>query len=308
MSQYADFNFGNKNLIFYDKNKVEIQSFTPEGSERSIRFFKKTGFDKWSKDAKIISRYGFSSFREPFEIEPWNQILIDEANKYGTLVDKNKEKALRGEISDSEVLKETKMSVGKIMQKDLIWVARGQMICHPESLIYGEVDEIWYHKKTDTYYIGDTKTSSSVDKMSYWYQLGIYIEILKALNPNKKISSIALIDWVKIKKEKWVYNKKFNESQWQESIGKDAKPNDPVYNAKWSGKKALPVPEEKNSLVEKNLEKSQILSQVKNDIAFIKNFKINSVAVFQEKLNSDEKFTFENNMLQEKYDELKNGI
>ena len=60
------------------------------------------------------------------------------------------------------------------------------------------------------------------NKMSYWYQLGVYIEILKALNPDKKISALALIDWVKIKKEKWVYNKNFNVADWNDYINMEA--------------------------------------------------------------------------------------
>ena len=308
MKKYADFDFGNKNLIFYNKDKVEIHNFQPEGSERTIRFFRKVGFGQWDKGGKIISRYGFSSFRDPFIIEPWNQILIDEANKYGTLVDKNKEAALKGLISNDEVLKETKMSVGKIMQHDLIWVARSEMICHPDSLIYGEVDEIWYHEKSDTYYVGDTKTSSSVNKITYWYQLGIYIEILKKLNPDKNISVFGLIDWVKIKKEKWVYNKNFNKNDWLNVSGEQAKPTDPVYHARWTGKALLLNVEEKNSLVKRDLEKTNILEQVANDILLIQKFGISSVDVFQDKLSKDQDFISENNILQEKYNSLKNEI
>jgi|GEM_PF-2848870 len=70
MEKYSDFQFGKENLIFYDKNKVEIHSFTPENSKRAIRFFRKIGFDNWDKAGKIISRYGLSSFRDPFEVEP----------------------------------------------------------------------------------------------------------------------------------------------------------------------------------------------------------------------------------------------
>ncbi len=305
--KYADFEFGNNNLKFWDENKVELKEFKPEGSDRVVRFFRKKGFSQWDKDAKIISRSGFSSFREPFEIEPWNQILIDEANFYGTSVDNNKENALRELITDIDVMKETKMSVAKIMNENLIWVARGQMVCHPDSLIYGEIDEIWYHKDTDTYYVGDTKTSSSVDKMGYWYQLSIYIEILRALNPDKKISSIGMIDWTKIKKEKWVYNRNFDESKWTDWIGKDVTPNDPVYRARWNEKIEIPV-EETNLLIKRDLERDQIIKQAKEDIELIKKWNIFSVDIFNNLVENNGDFISENMKLQEQYEFIKGNL
>lgn len=306
--KYANFDKGNKDLIFWDETKVELKSFTPEGQDKEIRFFRKKNFNQWSEEAKIISRSGFASLREPFIIEPWNQILIDEANKYGTLVDENKEKALRGQISDEEVLKETKMSVAKIMKENLIWVARGQMVCHPDSLIYGEIDEIWYNEKEDTYYVGDTKTASQVNKMTYWYQLSIYIEILKKLNPTKKISSIAIIDWVKIKKEKWVYNKSFDENKWQSFIGEKVKPTDEVYKAKWSGKTPISPIEETNLLIKWDVSKTGLSSQVIKEFDFIKKYKITSPKFFEEQLKINGDLKKENDNLQSSYDSIRNKI
>lgn len=304
---YEDFEFGKKTLKFWDDSKVELLEFLPEGRDKKIRYFNKKGFLKQDKESKIISRSAFSSFREPFEIEPWNQILIDEANKYGTLVDLNKEQALRGLISDKDVILETKMSVAKIMKEGLIWVARGQMVCHKESLIYGEIDEIWYDKKTDTYIVGDTKTSSAVDKMTYWYQLSIYIEILRSLNPDKKISSIGIIDWVKIKNEKWIYNKNFIENEWKSWIGKEIKETDPVYKSRWNEKQPIET-EKTNSLIKRDLERDRLIELVKNEFALISKFKISSVAVFKQKLTSDAEFIKENNLLQKKYNYIKTNI
>ena len=305
--KYADFEFGENTLNFWDDSKVELKQFTPEGSQRVIRFFRKKGFNEWSKEAKIISRSGFSSFREPFEIEPWNQILIDEANIYGTKVDENKELALRKKINNLEVMEETRMSVGKIISQGLIWVARGQMVCHPDSLIYGEIDEIWYDKEIDTYFVGDTKTASTVDKMTYWYQLSIYIEILRKLNPNKKISSIGMIDWVKIKSEKWVYNRSFNENYWSEWIGKDVKDSDPVYRARWNEKRPIEV-EKTNLIIKRDLERDNILNQCIKDLEFIKKYNISSVDKFKEFLENDIVFKEENKNLQERYDFIKENL
>jgi len=300
--KYEDFKKGNDELVFWDKTKVELKSFRPNGKEKDIRFFRKKNIDEWSEQAKIISRSGFSSMREPFIIEPWNQILIDEANKYGTLVDENKEKALRRLIDDSEVIKETRMSVAKIINEGLIWVARGQMVCHPDSLIYGEVDEIWYDSKNDIYYVGDTKTASQVDKMTYWFQLSIYIEILKKLNPSKNFSPIAIIDWVKIKKEKWVYNKNFDESKWVDQIGKDVSPTDEVYTSRWKDKIPLLPPEETNLLIKRDLSKIGLLDQVQKEFELIKKYNITSPKVFESIIKTNPSFKKENEILQKNYD------
>ncbi len=302
--KYADFEKGNNELKFWDSTKVELKSFAPEGQDKTIRFFRRKNISPWKEEAKIFSRSGFSSIREPFIIEPWNQILIDEANKYGTLVDKNKEDALRGKISDDKVLKETKMSVAKIMNEELIWVARGQMVCHPESLIYGEIDEIWYSEKEDTYYVGDTKTASQVDKMTYWYQLSIYIEILRALNPNKKISSTAIIDWVKIKKEKWVFNKDFDESKWKSFIGKKVTPKDPVYRSRWNDKKPLSPPEETNLLIKRDLSKIGLIDHIKNELNFIRKYQLTSPKSFEDLVKENSSLKEDNELLQSKYDSI----
>ena len=306
--KYANFEKGKSELIFWDDSKVELKSFIPNGSNREIRFFRKKDIDQWSEKAKIISRSGFSTLREPFIIEPWNQILIDHANKYGTLVDKNKEEALRGKIADEDVIKETRMSVAKIMNEDLIWVSRGQMVCHPDSLIYGEIDEIWYSEKEDTYYVGDTKTASQVDKMTYWYQLSIYIEILKELNPNKKISSIAIIDWVKIKKEKWVYNRNFDENKWKDWIGKEIKSTDEVYEARWKEKKPLDPIEETNLLIKRDLSKMGLSSQIKDEFALIKEYGITSPKVFSSLISNNQEFKLTNTSLQNNYDLISKKI
>lgn len=301
--KYSDFEFGQKNLKFWDEDKVELQQFSPE-KNKTIRFFRKKNFEKWDKDAKIISRYVLSSFREKFEIEPWNQILIDEANKYGTLVDSNKEQALNGKIEDIDVIKETKMSVGKIMREGLIWVARSQMVCHPDSIIYGEIDEIWYDKKIDTYFVGDTKTSSSVDKIGYWYQLGIYIEILRALNPTKKISSIGIIDWVKIKTKKWVFDKQFNENDWKKWLNKEKiDENDSVYRAKWTGQKEI-EPEETNLLIKRDLETLGLLRLINDDFNLVKKYNIKSNEDLEYNNLNNIEFRNINKINQQKYDEL----
>lgn len=305
--KYADFEFGKNTLKFYDSEKVVLESFSPKGQDKTIRFFKKKGFTQWDKKAKIISRSGLSSFRDPFIIEPWNVILIDEAVIYGALVDKNKEDALKGNISDYQVMRETRMSVGKIMNEGLIWVARGEMICHPNSLIYGEVDEIWYDKETGIYYVGDTKTSSSVDKISYWYQLSIYIEILRELNPEVIFSPVGIIDWTKIKKEKWVFNKDFDETPWLEWKGKEIKNTDPVYRAKWNEKRQIPT-EETNLLIKRDLAKDKVLDQAKNDLLLIEKYDISSVSDFEYLLGNNANFKKENDLLQQKYEYIKEGI
>ena len=305
--KYADFEFGKNTLKFYDSEKVVLESFSPKGQDKTIRFFKKKGFTQWDKKAKIISRSGLSSFRDPFIIEPWNVILIDEAVIYGALVDKNKEDALKGNISDYQVMRETRMSVGKIMNEGLIWVARGEMICHPNSLIYGEVDEIWYDKETGIYYVGDTKTSSSVDKISYWYQLSIYIEILRELNPEVIFSPVGIIDWTKIKKEKWVFNKDFDETPWLEWKGKEIKNTDPVYRAKWNEKRQIPT-EETNLLIKRDLAKAKVLDQAKSDLLLIEKYDISSVSDFEYLLGNNANFKKENDLLQQKYEYIKEGI
>lgn len=301
--KYEDFEFGKNQLKFWDDEKVTLQEFKPDGSDKIIRYFRKAGYTQWDKEAKIISRSGFASFREPFIIEPWNQILIDEANVYGTSVDNNKDDALRGKISGDEVMKETKMSVAKIMNENWIWVGRGQMVCHPDSLIYGEIDEIWYERSTDTYFVGDTKTSSTVDKIGYWYQLGIYIEILKALNPNKKISPIGTIDWTKIKKEKWVFNRQFDESKWEQyKNDTNITPDHPVYRVKWNEKTPLNPPEEINLLIKRDLKILGVLDLAKSDMELIKKYNINSTDAFTKLLGTNNEFISDNEKNQNIYD------
>ncbi len=310
--QFSKLEIGEQNLKFFDESKVEIHAFTPQGQDREVRFFRRKEFDKWDKNGKIISRSGLTKFREPFEIEPWNQILIDEANVYGTKVDKDKEAYLKGQISSEEMMKETKMSMAKLTMAKLVWVGRSQMVCHPNSFIYGEIDEIWYDQETDTYYVGDTKTSSSVDKMSYWYQLGIYIAILKELNPGKNISPIGLIDWVKIKTEKWVMNREFNESEWAEDLNKSkngwvATKEDRVYTARWNSKTPIQL-EETNLLIQRNLEIEGILELAKKDIELLRKYNIHSVDEFEQLLFANREFHEENSLLQNEYNLIKDNL
>ncbi len=196
-------------LKFWDETKVELKEFTPKDSDRVIRYFRKkvneqgAPYSQWDKEAKIISRSGFSNFRDPFIVDPWTQILVDDANVYGSMVDDNLEQYLEGKIDGSSLMMESKLSLAKVSQQhNLVWVGRSQMVCHPESLIYGEIDEIWYDEANDEFIVGDTKTSSSVNKVGYWYQLGVYIEILRELNPDKKFSAISYINWTRIKEKK----------------------------------------------------------------------------------------------------------
>lgn len=363
--KYVDFEFGNNNLVYWDENASILEEFVLKDTGKKIRYFRKAGFDKFSKDpaGKIISRFGFSSFREPFIIEPWNQILVDEANEYGTLVDDNKEDVLFKHLVDESILNsivqtidqdksilakqlqeqkdimlETWMSLIKIMKKDWIWVGRSQMVCHPESLIYGEIDEIWYEPSTDTYYIGDTKSSSSVDKIGYWYQIGIYVEILKALNPDKNISSIGTIDWTRIKDFKWSIKPEMKDRTkavlqdvkqtatqeelddflklWAKAENKaleayaaltDVKPTDEVYNIKWE-KQQLDEKVVVNDLVYRDLTNEGVLDLVKKDLDLIRKYKISSVDVFNQLLENNNDFIIENESNQKLFDSIGNKI
>ncbi len=310
--QFSKLEIGETNLKFWDETKVELNEFKPEGSDRVVRYFRKKGYGQWDKAAKIISRSGLSGFREPFEIEPWNQILIDEANVYGTAVDKDKEAYLKGQLSSEEIMKETKMSVAKVFGQNLVWVGRSQMVCHPDSLVYGEIDEIWYDESTDTYFVGDTKTSSSVDKIGYWYQLGIYIEILKALNPDKNISPIGIIDWVKIKTQKWVWDRTFDESKWQDELTKSKNGwtptiSDPVYRAKWNAKQDIEL-EETNLLIKRDLNEAKVLELARDDMQLLKDFNINSVDDFKNQLETNANFQSKNSELQARYNFIKDNL
>ncbi len=245
IKQFIDLEKG-KELKYWDNDKVLLSRFVPKDSEKEVRIFRKKpedyftilknenlievanydngyisefvkpdgskleGYDAYNTVGKhlikIPSRSLMSSIREPFEIEPWNRVLVDKAVEYGQLVDNDKEAYLSGRKSGDEILIETKYALAKILKEtNLIWVARSQMVCHPDSLIYGEIDEIWFDQVENKYYVGDTKTSSAVNKIGYWYQLGIYIEILKRLNPSiaDNISNVAIIQWVRVQSEKW---------------------------------------------------------------------------------------------------------
>lgn len=250
VNQFKDFEKG-KQLRYWDNNKVLLSVFTPKGQTNEIRFFrgkpenwnqilsmsnlteqvneekisefikptgnKLEGFDIHNEVGKYLdkipSRSVMAEIREPFIIEPWNQCLIDEAVKYGSMIDEDKEDYLFERKDGESILLETKLSLANLIQNtNLIWASRSQMVCHPDSVVYGEIDEIWFDKVDNKFYIGDTKTSSSIDKIGYWYQLGVYIEIIKSLNPHLKesISSEAIIQWIKIQNDKWSIRDDFN--------------------------------------------------------------------------------------------------
>jgi len=61
-------------------------------------------------------------------------------------------------------------------------------------------------------------------------------------------------------------------------------------------------------VVKRNLQKSNILEQVKEDLLLLKNFEINSVETFSIKLQNSEVFIRQNNILQKNYDKLKKEI
>ncbi len=243
INQFKNFEYGKK-LSYWNNNKVLLASFIPQGQDNEVRFFRKKP-DNWLellntsnlkevvndksisefvKDngvalegfavhqqvgkhlGRIPSRTVLSEIREPFEVEPWNQCLIDSAIKYGSMIDDDKEQYLFEQKSGEDILMETKLSLAKVLQNtSLVWTGRSQMVCHPEGLVYGEIDEIWYDQQSNKFVVGDTKTSSSVNKIGYWYQLGVYIEILKQLNPELKddISNTAVIQWIRIQNDKW---------------------------------------------------------------------------------------------------------
>ncbi len=240
-----------KELKFWDEEKVLLASFENKETKSLVRYFRKkpedfsqllsnsglseevqsNGISEFKKGGvllqgydvhqnvgkhllKIPSRTVLSTIREPFEINPWDQCLVDEAVKYGSKIDDNLEDYLTEKITGEKLEMETKVALKNILDKtDWKWASRSQMVCHSNASIYGEIDEIWYSEKDDMFYVGDTKTSSTVDKLSYWYQLGVYIEILKSFNPEiaNKISTTATIQWVKFKNEKWKIRPDFND-------------------------------------------------------------------------------------------------
>jgi len=61
-------------------------------------------------------------------------------------------------------------------------------------------------------------------------------------------------------------------------------------------------------VVKRNLQKSNILEQVKEDLLLLKNFEINSVETFSIKLQNSEVFIRQNNILKKNYDKLKKEI
>lgn len=307
----VDFELGSRELKFYDNSKVSLEEFKTEG--RTIRYFRKKDNNKSGEELKIISRSAFYNFREPFIVDPWTKILIDEANIYGTAVDDNIEQTLNYELDGdvSKIMEETKSSIKDIAARKWIWAARSQMVCDPNSLIYGEIDEVWYDKASDTYFVGDTKTSSEVDKIGYWYQIAIYVEILRQLNPDKKISSIATINWRRIKTHRWVPNQDFNENDWDGTIDYNSvKPTDPIYTAKWNKDNRLELnpPEVTNKFVERDLDVLKIIELASNDMKLIQKYDITSPVKFNQLLESNEDFKKDNMDLQSTFENVRNVI
>lgn len=261
-------------LKLYDPSKVELKSFTTaEG--KTIRYFwykYSTDFSENNNFNKSVrkpsSRSAIYNNREPFEVEPWNQILIDESVVYGSKVDDNIEFFFENGYSD-DIMEETSMSVKTMLDHGLVWVARSAMICHPDGYTYGEVDEILYSPKDDIYYVGDTKTSSSVVKISYGYQLATYIEILRLLNPDKNFSPIGVINHVKKKDKKWEYNRDWKE-QYRIKTGelppsivdKETIKDHPIYRARWNNKKDIPM-EYTRGIVNFNVDELQLTNLVR---------------------------------------------
>lgn len=245
--QFIDIEKG-KELKYWDKNRVTLSSFTPDG--RLVRFFRgkpdnfntildsqqlREVVDEVSKESKYLksngselqgfdihnqvgkhlfkipSRTVLAEIREPFIIEPWNQCLVDKAVEYGSRVDDNKEEYLFGKIDGSKLMEENQHGLVTALKSNLVWVTRSQMVCHPRALVYGEIDEIWFDRSTNKFVLGDTKTSSSVDKIGYWYQLGVYLEVVKELNPNIDFSDEVIIQWTKIKDQKWTIKDGFQD-------------------------------------------------------------------------------------------------
>ncbi len=226
-----------KQLKYFDSNKFELRSFVPQGQTESVSFF---GY-KGDMYRTVPSRSYLWGQRVPFEVAPEIQILIDEAAAYGTRVDNEIEQTILGEApnlatASSEVLD----TIRNIALDELVWVDRSVMICHPDGLASGEIDELLYHPPTDTYFIGDTKTSSSVHKASYAWQIALYAEILRELNPGVKISSIGIINHVKYKYFKWMKNS--GESASQPSA-KKVDSTHPRYNALWTKGETFETPE-----------------------------------------------------------------
>lgn len=269
------------NLNYYDPKVVNLNSF--EGENGNVRYFWFNHSSDWKENShfnkkisKPSSRSQMFSNREPFSIEPWNQILIDEAAKYGSKVDDNIEDFYNGKTDN--LLVETEMSIDNILSNKLVWVGRSIMVCHPNGYVYGEIDELLYSPETDTYYVGDTKTSSSVYKASYGYQLAVYIHILRLLNPDKKFSSIGKINWVKVKSEKWKFDRQWDQKYQMNNgamppkvVSKDEIKDHPVYRAKWNGKTPLPKPELTKKIVDIDVQQLGLDKIVEADLYLIYN-------------------------------------
>lgn len=281
-------------LKFWNPNLTLLSSFIPKGQNNVIRFFrgkpknypnilkvgnieeviesnKESSFTKDGYELKgysihenigqhllkIPSRSVISEIREPFVVLPWDQVLVDDSIEYGSKIDDNLKNTLT--IKDSNEIEETKLTLDYIKEKTPFkWTHRSQMVCHNDAIVYGEIDDILYDSIEDKYYVTDLKTSSSADKKSYWYQLAIYIQILKSLNPQiaHKISNTALIKWTRIKTEKRIVHPNFNDKNENGEFMNIAKNYE--YN-KW-------IIEESNSSQEAKTKAQDVISSIENEI------------------------------------------
>lgn len=234
-----------KTLKLYDKDVVEMKSVVFDGNTSATTWFEFLDKEIQRNIKKPISRSAYGNIRDPFEAKPEIQIAVDEAVEYGNKVDDNIEAFVNGKLQEAEILPETLMTVDNLVDNGLVWAGRSLKICHPKGFSYGEIDELLYNPKTETFHIADTKTSSKIDKIGYYYQLASYVQILRELNPDKNISDIVYINWVKIKEDKWVMDKnwevKYKAVHGELPTGKVDKEH-PIYNAYFTGKQKLPVP------------------------------------------------------------------
>lgn len=256
-----------KALNYYDADKFTIRSFRPEGKTEPVRWFTWSG-----TNLSVPSRSQIGGRREPFMVPPEIQILIDNSQVYGSKVDKDIEDFVQGKHKSPEtMLQETLRTIENIEREGLVWVDRSVMVCHPDGLISGEIDELLYDPQTDTYFVGDTKTSSSVDKLSYWWQIAVYVQILKELNPDKNISAIGVINHVRYKYFKWECDRSVVDSQ---PSAESIKPDHPRYNIKWSKGETYDTPIlDKSVIVKRDLELEGIMKMVKDELRFIKEVK-----------------------------------
>lgn len=304
-----------KGINTFNPDVVTLKSFINEdGKEIRYFWFNAPNVFEYNKTVrKPSSRSAMFNNLEKFEIEPWNQILVDTANVYGSAVDDNIEEFYSYGLREN-TMEETIMSISNMKDKRLVWVGRSVMVCHPEGYVYGEIDELLYSPEIDTYFVGDTKTSSSVVKGAYAYQLATYIEILRMLNPDKKFAPLGLINWVKIKDKKWVINKEFNEEEWKQFEGMDSKEikESPVYTAKWPNRVDCEK-EYTESMIAFDLDAAQMTNLVRADWFLI--YKLlpqegyfAHASTLEHAIKENEVIAEANRRIQDKYREIKTKI